>query len=182
MPIKNLPKAPKTKHHVQSILALPFMVVIVIPAFILWLTPAHSFLSLSKMMSFSVALLFFVLGIYLFITCLRLFMKKGKGTLAPWNPTQKLIVEGPYSYVRNPMISGVLLMLLSEALVFNRGALFLWVAFFFVLNNIYFRFKEEPDLIKRFGNDYLAYRSKVPRWIPRFRSKEKSVNHVKKEN
>ena len=45
---------------------------------------------------------------------IRLFVTVGKGTLAPWEPTQKLVVQRVYSHVRNPMISGVLFSLLGE--------------------------------------------------------------------
>ena len=97
---------------------------------------------------------------------ITLFQKKGKGTLAPWKPTQKLVIEGPYRYVRNPMISGVLCILIAESLLINSVYIFYWALFFFTINYIYFIVKEEPDLVKRFGNEYENYKKNVPRWIP----------------
>src|SRR5262249_25224701 len=44
-------------------------------------------------------------GLVLFSWCVRLFARIGQGTLAPWDPTRKLVAVGPYRYVRNPMIA-----------------------------------------------------------------------------
>ena len=47
--------------------------------------------------------------------------------------------------------------------------IFTWALFFFGLNSVYFILKEEPDLLKRFGEDYKNYKENVPRWIPRWK-------------
>ncbi|MCX6004525.1 MAG: isoprenylcysteine carboxylmethyltransferase family protein [Chloroflexi bacterium] len=108
-------------------------------------------------------------GLYLLSYTIRLFINIGKGTLAPWTPTKKLVAIGPYRYVRNPMISGVLMALLGEAVVVGSALIFIWFVCFFLINNIYFLFSEEPGLEKRFGEEYLLYKKNVPRWIPRFK-------------
>jgi protein-S-isoprenylcysteine O-methyltransferase Ste14 len=92
--------------------------------------------------------------------------KKGKGTLAPWSPPKELIVSGPYKYVRNPMISGVLFAQLGVAFIFFNYWLFIWAVSFLVLNIIYFKLSEEPGLLKRFGGLYERYRKEVPMWFP----------------
>lgn len=106
-------------------------------------------------------------GLLLSGRCVWLFARVGRGTLAPWDPTQRLVVEGPYRYVRNPMISGVVAMLLGEAL--GAGSLFLlaWALGFWCVNHVYFLVSEEPGLLRRFGADYERYRAHVPRWLPR---------------
>ena len=96
-----------------------------------------------------------------------LFARVGKGTLAPWDPTQKLVIEGPYRHVRNPMITAVLFVLLGEAALFGSTALLLWAAGFFAVNHAWFLLHEEPALVRRFGEDYERYRRTVPRWLPR---------------
>ena len=96
-----------------------------------------------------------------------LFVRIGRGTLAPWDPTSRLVVRGPYRHVRNPMISGVLTVLLGEAVLFGSFAVLAWWAFVFALNAVYFVAFEEPDLRDRFGAEYEAYAERVPRWIPR---------------
>jgi len=57
-----------------------------------------------------------VVGIALFSWCINLFARVGKGTLAPWDPTKKLVTIGPYRFVRNPMISGVAFLLIGQTL------------------------------------------------------------------
>jgi len=109
------------------------------------------------------------LGLALIVQTVALFATVGKGTLAPWDPTARLVVRGPYRRVRNPMISGVLCVLLGEALLFGSAAVLAWFALVFAVNAIYFPLVEEPGLRRRFGADYEAYRAAVPRWLPRLR-------------
>ena len=109
------------------------------------------------------------LGLALIVETVALFATVGKGTLAPWDPTARLVVRGPYRRVRNPMISGVLCVLLGEALLFGSPALLAWFAIVFAVNALYFPLVEEPGLRRRFGADYEAYRAAVPRWLPRLR-------------
>jgi Kef-type K+ transport system membrane component KefB len=90
-------------------------------------------------------------------------------TLAPWNPTQKLVVQGVYRHVRNPMITGVSCILLGEAIFFGSPWLLGWFGLFVLVNMLYIPLGEEPGLAKRFGEDYLVYKQNVPRWIPRLR-------------
>lgn len=119
------------------------------------------------MLAFSIAgALLFVAGFALFCWCLSLFALRGKGTLAPWDPTKRLVAVGPYQHVRNPMISGVLIMLAGEALFHRSASLAMWAATFFAFNHIYFLISEEPGLVRRFGADYERYKSAVPRWVP----------------
>ncbi len=98
-----------------------------------------------------------------------LFIHRGGGTPAPWDPPRKLVVAGPYRYVRNPMLTGVLLILTAESLLFASWHLFGWVVAFFLINTAYFLIIEEPGLERRFGEDYRRYKANVPRWIPRIR-------------
>ncbi len=160
---------PTLFHLMVSIAILPFNVLITVPVLIFILTKPNQsgFLSnQSAWIIFPIGILALIAGITLMWQTISLFYKKGKGTLAPWNPTQKLVIEGPYRFVRNPMISGVLCVLIAESLLSQTVPVFYWALFFFVLNYTYFIVKEEPDLIKQFGNDYEVYKKNVPRWIP----------------
>nr|WP_235788570.1 isoprenylcysteine carboxylmethyltransferase family protein [Salipaludibacillus sp. CUR1] len=116
---------------------------------------------------FSAGFLVLIAGILLVIVTVFQFAKKGNGTLAPWNPPNKLVVSGPYQYSRNPMISGVVLILLGEVLIFGSWPLVLWFVSFTVVNYSYFIFGEEPHLHKKFGEDYAEYKRNVPRMVPR---------------
>jgi protein-S-isoprenylcysteine O-methyltransferase Ste14 len=101
------------------------------------------------------------------VQTVSLFARVGEGTLAPWDPTSKLVVRGPYRRVRNPMISGVLFVLLGEAAILGAPALLIWAAAFLAVNAAYMPLFEEPGLRRRFGEDYDVYKANVPRWLPR---------------
>lgn len=157
--------------HTIALVVFPVMVVIMIPAWIgrnsetVLTVPAspHGWVAL---VGGAVALLS---GIALFVASLRRFGTDGRGTLAPWDPPTRLVVTGPYSFVRNPMISGVILLLLGEGLVLRSVPHLLWTGVFFVINSIYIPLLEEPRLRSRFGSDYEEYRRAVPRLLPRLR-------------
>jgi len=159
--------------HLLSILLLPFLVTVVVP---LWLLNKFA---AGDMRWGNVTLLVWMLrlaggvlgliGLGLFSWGVSLFARVGQGTLAPWDPTRRLVAVGPYRHVRNPMISGVALMLLGQALFWGSGILGLWAGCFVLINHIYFLLSEEPGLEQRFGNSYRLYKSNVPRWIPRLK-------------
>jgi protein-S-isoprenylcysteine O-methyltransferase Ste14 len=94
------------------------------------------------------------------------FAIHGRGTLAPVDPPKKLVVHGPYRYVRNPMYVGVLTVLLGEAAFFGSTSL-LWYAILvlavFVAVILGY---EEPQLREQFGESYARYVGSVRRWIP----------------
>jgi protein-S-isoprenylcysteine O-methyltransferase Ste14 len=108
-----------------------------------------------------------VFGVRLWLETVRLFAAIGRGTLAPWDPTRQLVVEGPYRRVRNPMISAVAFVVLGEALFLGSIPILIEFGIFALVNAIYIPLFEEPGLARRFGEDYERYRQDVPRWIPR---------------
>jgi protein-S-isoprenylcysteine O-methyltransferase Ste14 len=110
-----------------------------------------------------------VTALILMIQTVSLFFSKGKGTPAPWDPPKKLVVRGPYRNVRNPMITGVLVFLLAEAMFFRSWPIAVWMFLFFMGNSVYFPLIEEKGLEKRFGDAYVVYCQNVPRWIPRLK-------------
>ena len=106
-------------------------------------------------------------GLALAVATIRLFITAGEGTIAPWDPPQRLVVRGVYRHVRNPMITGLCLVLLGEALLAASLPLLGLFAFGVIINVIYIPLSEEPGLARRFGDDYLEYKRNVPRWVPR---------------
>jgi protein-S-isoprenylcysteine O-methyltransferase Ste14 len=109
-------------------------------------------------------------GLGLVAWTIALFVRIGRGTLAPWDPTSRLVVQGPYRHVRNPMITGVGAILAGEALFFRSWGIAIQLAVFAVVNAIYFPLVEEPGLRRRFGAEYEEYCERVPRWLPRVRA------------
>jgi protein-S-isoprenylcysteine O-methyltransferase Ste14 len=159
--------------HLISILLLPFVMVVVVPRWILrsWAPrdsrwPAGSNLEATGHL---LGGLLFIAGLALFAWCVMLFARVGRGTLAPWDPTQRLVAVGPYRHVRNPMISGVATMLAGEALFHGSRHLAAWLGVFALFNHMYFLIAEEPGLARRFGASYQEYKASVPRWVPRLR-------------
>ena len=143
---------------------LPGTVTIVIPALIVWLGGASV-----EPVTAVLGGLFAALGLALVIWTVRLFILVGRGTLAPWDPTSKLVVRGPYRLVRNPMITGVASILVGEALFIRSWGIAIELAVFVAVNAVYFPLVEEPGLRRRFGAQYDEYLARVPRWLPRVR-------------
>ena len=67
------------------------------------------------------------------------------------------------------MIVGVYFLLLGEAGLTASLPLLIFVVLVVIINAIYIPLSEEPGLVKRFGEEYEAYRRNVPRWIPRLK-------------
>jgi protein-S-isoprenylcysteine O-methyltransferase Ste14 len=109
------------------------------------------------------------IGFYIMTMTISTFIRIGKGTLAPWSPTRKLVIGGMYGHVRNPMIMGVLTVLIGESISIMSLNIFIWALIFFIINNIWYILYEEPDLQKKFGDEYREYKKNVPRWIPRLK-------------
>ena len=156
--------------HIRDIIILPFTVTVIVPYLVY--NPKQTLLKASTIIQITGGL-FLTAGLCLFLYTFYLFRNFGKGTLAPWEPTQKLIILGPYKYCRNPMITGVLFILVGEALVLNSRPILTWAGTFFLINTLYFIVLEEPALYKRFGDDYKKYKENVPRWIPRLKAYKK---------
>jgi protein-S-isoprenylcysteine O-methyltransferase Ste14 len=143
---------------------LPGTVAVAIPALLVWLGGANVQPATAVMGALLVAA-----GLALVVWTVILFVEVGRGTLAPWDPTSALVARGPYRYVRNPMITGVGMILGGQALFFRSWWIAIELAVFAVANAIYFPLVEEPGLRRRFGAEYEEYCSRVPRWLPRVR-------------
>ncbi|MEX2142991.1 MAG: isoprenylcysteine carboxylmethyltransferase family protein [Anaerolineales bacterium] len=150
--------------HLLPISLLPFVVIVLVP---FWLLSSYPSRFSPNWVLQLAGLALFIIGFMLFVWCVGLFARIGQGTLAPWDPTRNLVARGPYQYVRNPMISGVALMLVGEALFVPSLALLSWSLTFMVINHLYFIFSEEPGMEKRFGESYRSYKASVPRWLPK---------------
>lgn len=148
--------------HVRAIALLPGMVTVVVPAILI----ARNGTDFDPVRA-ALGAPFVAGGFAMWVWTVRLFARIGKGTLAPWDPTERLVVEGPYAHVRNPMITGVLAVLLGEALVLGSPTIAIWAGVFALVNHVFFLAYEEPSVERRFGDEYRRYKENVPRWIPR---------------
>ena len=92
---------------------------------------------------------------------------KVKGTPVPFNPPPKVVNTGPYQYVRNPMLTGVFLFLFGIGIGINSVSLvFVFTPLYVVMNVWELKHIEEPELVKRLGDEYLEYKQSTPMFIP----------------
>jgi protein-S-isoprenylcysteine O-methyltransferase Ste14 len=96
--------------HLLAIAILPFTVTVLVP---LWIARRYGVVpavgrSVGELVSQLAGVAVLGIGLVLFVASLRRFASEGRGTLAPWDPPRVLVVRGPYRFVRNPMISGVI--------------------------------------------------------------------------
>ena len=154
----------------RAIALLPGTVTVLIPLGVLLLSGSNIGWGLDGVLAVLPVLLglaAIAAGFALWLWTVRLFARVGRGTLAPWDPTRHLVVEGPYRHLRNPMITAVLSVLAGEAALFGSPPLLIWSLAFLAINHAFFLVHEEPGLARRFGDEYRAYRDNVPRWLPR---------------
>ena len=113
-------------------------------------------------------MLIVLFGALLAAWCILTFVVIGRGTPAPFDPPRRLVANGPYGFVRNPMYVGALFTLAGAALFYQSCSLLLYCAFFGLTLHILVLAYEEPTLRETFGAEYDAYCHQVPRWVPRF--------------
>ena len=157
--------------HLLALLALPTTVVVLVPLWIVdrYDVPVRWPQTAADLLLAAVGALSLAIGFVLFLASLYEFFRHGRGTLAPWDPPRRFVVSGPYRYVRNPMIAGVLFMLFGVAFALRSRPHGAWAAAALLINAVYIPLIEEPGLERRFGDDYTRYRRHVRRFVPRLR-------------
>ncbi len=91
-----------------------------------------------------------------------------RGTPIPFNPPPELVKTGPYRYSRNPMVTGVFVLLFGLGFALDSFSLVCLFTPLYVLAHAWeLKAIEEPELAKRLGEEYIEYRSRTPMFIPR---------------
>jgi protein-S-isoprenylcysteine O-methyltransferase Ste14 len=98
--------------------------------------------------------------------CVLTFAVAGRGTPAPFDPPRRLVVGGPYRFVRNPMYLGATVALGGAALFYESVALAGYAVLFVLVAHGFVIWYEEPHLRRVFGEEYRAYGDRVRRWWP----------------
>lgn len=139
----------------------------------LWVDKWLAFLHFdSSWWSLGLSMLLLVPGCLIMVWPVMQFFR-ARGTPVPLNPPQKLITTGLYAHVRNPMITGLFLLMLGLGVLFGSLSLiFIFTPLFIVLNVLYLRAVEEKEMEKKFGEEYLEYKKKVPMFIPRLKKRK----------
>ena len=161
-----------SKQRALALIPEAFLFLVIIPyAFYLVAKIVDPFLWVNMFLQ---GLLISILGLFLSIVGFLLaawsvyvqFMQ-GKGTPAPVMPTQKLIVDGPYKFCRNPMTLGTFLLYLGFGFVVHSFSFILLSVLFLVVILGYVKLVEEKELEVRFGEEYISYKERTPFLIPR---------------
>ena len=119
-----------------------------------------------------VGLLFIVVGWLFANWTVKVQFSLGKGTPIPLMATQKLIVEGPYTYCRNPMTLGTAIFYLGVAMWLGSVSAVGLGLIYPVGILIYIKLIEEKELEDRFGFEYMAYKKNTPFLIPSLGKKD----------
>jgi len=107
------------------------------------------------------------IGTVIALWCVFAFVFIGKGTPAPFDPPRKLVIRGPYRFVRNPMYIGAGMTLAGAALFYASLSIFIYTGLFFLITHLFVVLYEEPTLRRTFGDEYEAYFRRVRRWLPK---------------
>jgi len=108
-----------------------------------------------------------LVGLVIIGRCFVDFIRRGRGTPAPYDPPRELVVAGLYRYVRNPQYLGVVLVVVGQALLTGMVVLFCYAALMAIGYHLFVKYYEEPTLGRLFGEPYARYREAVSRWLPR---------------
>lgn len=157
--------------HMLFLVAIPVTLVVVIPLWLAWrygvayLPPG----SVADTVLQGIGIALMALGTALLGSSLYQIARRGRDELAAWDPPRRLMIRGPYRRVRNPMVSGVLFLLIGEACLFQSWLYAAVAAAFLTFSLVFVPLLEEPQLEARFGDDYRRYRRHVWRFLPRLR-------------
>jgi protein-S-isoprenylcysteine O-methyltransferase Ste14 len=103
------------------------------------------------------------------LSAVQEFCERGLGTPLPYDPPQRLVTSGVFAYVANPMQVSMGLVLFAVALALQSP----WIAGAAVVALAYgagfASWHEDAETASRFGWRWVAYRSNVSRWRPRFK-------------
>ncbi|MBI4693136.1 MAG: isoprenylcysteine carboxylmethyltransferase family protein [Gammaproteobacteria bacterium] len=141
-----------------AFLAMPGMVAYALPVAWLWRVQGLRLVA-------PWGLVVLVTGTLGLLWCVRDFYVRGKGTLAPWAPPERLVVAGLYRYSRNPMYISVLLVLLGWAASFASRDLLVYCGLIALAFHLRVVYGEEPWLAQRHGEAWRTYAARVPRWF-----------------
>jgi protein-S-isoprenylcysteine O-methyltransferase Ste14 len=109
-------------------------------------------------------------GAFIALWCIFTFSSLGRGTPAPFDPPRRLVLRGPYRFVRNPMYIGAGLALAGAGLFYESLFLLGYASVFLLVCHLFVIWYEEPTLRRTFGSEYEMYCRTVRRWWPVIRS------------
>ena len=145
---------------------------ILVPGFVVVWAPLHWFerhAHLPEIWRWAqwTAVIVFSIGAAAFLFSQGLFITRGQGTPAPFDPPRKFVRRGLYKWVRNPMYLAVLAMVGAEGLFLHSRDIAVYFVCLACIIQLFVVLYEENALRFKFGAVYEDYRRDVPRWLPR---------------
>lgn len=144
--------------------------------FIIYVPGPYFFISLNRNLNFPVlkipfgqylGMLMILSGLAFIVYLVFVFKVVGKGSPVITEGAKKLIIKGPYQYVRNPMYLTHLWIWLAMFVIFGDVLLILYLLLGWLTLHVFVTKWEEPQLKEKFGREYDEYVKKIPRWIPK---------------
>ena len=108
-------------------------------------------------------------GAILVLICVAVFVIRGKGTPAVFDPPTEFVAVGPYAYVRNPMYIGGFILLVGFGLYHTSLSILIFAVILLIVFHFFVLTVEEPNLERLFGKSYLDYKKKINRWLPKLK-------------
>lgn len=151
--------------HLQ--LKIPPPVYLLAFALLMWL--AHHYLPLAQWLETPWkhgGIVLIVVALLADFWSLGLFFR-ARTTFNPIHPerTRELVTSGPYHYTRNPMYVGMLIILTGWGIYLGSVTPFLLLPLFVLTLTVQQIIPEEKVLEEKFGDAYLGYKARVPRWL-----------------
>jgi protein-S-isoprenylcysteine O-methyltransferase Ste14 len=145
----------------------PFSLLYIIPQFIMKITNIKSEDGFGFLPVKITGMVFMWSGLVLAIYCAILMFLFAEGTPIVTSAPKKMLARNIYKYVRNPMMWSLFMIMFGEALTFGQWILFLWLIVMYRIIYLIVVNYEEPQLERRFGEEWVEYCKEVPRWLPR---------------
>lgn len=110
-----------------------------------------------------------IAGGILVLICVAVFIIRGKGTPAVFDPPTEFVATGPYAYVRNPMYIGGIILLVGFGLYHTSLSILILSVILIGFFHLFVIFVEEPNLERLFGKGYVEYKNHINRWVPKLK-------------
>lgn len=140
---------------------LIFLSGLIIGGVLSWFFPSPI---LPKNFSIVAGVLFFFTGVGIIVLPIAQ-MRRARTNVEPWKPTTAIVDDGVYAFSRNPIYLGMTLIYLGVSFLFNSFWFLLPLALVLFLMHNGVILREEKYLERKFGDEYLNYKTRVRRWI-----------------
>lgn len=122
----------------------------------------------STPLNYYIAIISFISGGLLWLWTYEQLSRLGDGSPSPTaGRTMRLVTSGIYRYSRNPSLFGKLLGFLSVGFALNSFGFCCILAPLLLVGSLIEKvWRQEPQLVEMFGEEYIQYQKEVPLFIP----------------